>query len=93
MGGYLHGFPQTHLIREDAIQPSLVHGHQPLQPNVLVLPQLVPQKKWHLGLHLGGREGEGEGRRERECMQLYDSVLEQALSYCTSVVANVIPLG
>lgn len=40
-----------------------------------------------------GREGEGEGRRERECMQLYDSVLEQALSYCTSVVANVIPLG
>jgi len=39
------------------------------------------------------REGEGEERRERECMQLYDSVLEQALSYCTSVVANVIPLG
>jgi len=39
------------------------------------------------------KEGEGEERRERECMQLYDSVLEQALSYCTSVVANVIPLG
>ena len=49
---YLHGLSKAHLISKDAIQSPLIHGHQPVQPNVLVLAQLVPQKKWHLGLHL-----------------------------------------
>ena len=49
---YLHGLSKAHLISKDAIQSPLIHGHQPVQPNVLVLAQLVPQKKRHLGLHL-----------------------------------------
>ena len=52
---HLHGLPKAHLISKDAVQSPLIHGHQPVQPNVLVLSQLVPQKKRHLGLHLHTR--------------------------------------
>ena len=47
--GYSHdGFAQTHLIGQDAIQAACVDGHQPIQANVLVLPQGVLQQKGHL---------------------------------------------
>jgi len=52
---YLHGLPKAHLVSKDAVQSPLIHGHQPVQPNVLVLSQFVPQKKRHLGLHLHTR--------------------------------------
>lgn len=39
---------QAHLVREDAIQAARVDGCQPVQSNVLVLPQAALEQKGHL---------------------------------------------
>lgn len=39
---------QAHLISQDAIQAASVDGHEPVQPNVLVLPQPMLQQEGHL---------------------------------------------
>ncbi len=45
------GLAQPHLICQDAIQAARVDGHQPVQPNVLVLSQAVLQQKRQLHRH------------------------------------------
>lgn len=56
-GDGLDRFTQAHLIGEHTVQFLLVHLHQPVQADQLVLAQLSLQQERHFGLN-GGR-GEG----------------------------------
>lgn len=53
-GDGLDGLAEPHFVSQDAVELLLVHGNQPVQPNVLVLPQLAPQEQGDGCLHLGG---------------------------------------
>ena len=39
---------RTHLVGENPIEMLMVQRHEPVQPDVLVLPQCVLQQKRHL---------------------------------------------
>ena len=39
---------QAHFISQDAIEAASVDGHEPVQSNVLVLPQPMLQQEGHL---------------------------------------------
>ena len=48
----LDGLAQPHLISQNAVQPLLMHGSQPVQTHMLVLTQAVLQQEGNLGFHL-----------------------------------------
>lgn len=54
-GDGLDGLAEPHFVSQDAVELLFVHGNQPVQPNVLVLPQLAPQEQGDGCLHLTGR--------------------------------------
>lgn len=39
---------QAHFIGQNAVQAACVDGHEPVQTDVLVLPQPMLQQEWHL---------------------------------------------
>ena len=47
--GYGHdGLAQAHLVCQDAVQAPPVDGHQPVQADVLVLPEAALEQERHL---------------------------------------------
>ena len=42
--------PQAHFVSQDAVEIPLVHGDEPVETDVLILPERVLQQKWDFGL-------------------------------------------
>lgn len=51
----LDGFAETHFIGENAIQPAIVHRHEPVETDVLVFAQTVFEQEWNGSDNVGGR--------------------------------------
>jgi len=62
-GDGLDGLAQAHLVGQDAVKLLLVHGDQPVQADVLVLPQRAVQEEGDGRLHLEGHKGHRKAAR------------------------------
>jgi hypothetical protein len=55
-GNSLNGFPETHLVSEDAIKFFVMKSYKPIQTNNLVLSERTMKQEWYFGLYVGTRE-------------------------------------